>query len=219
MRDEFESFASREMGIDESTIERYKRQQKYRNIIPSVFGEAEKEKSEFNIFSRLISDRIIYLGEDIDDDMANTIIAQLLYLNTVDRRTPINMYINSCGGVVTAGLGIYDMMQHISAPVYTTCTAQAASMASVLLSSGEKGFRSAMPHSSIMVHEMWGGFRGKYHDMLGNTEHAKQLHGDICTILSNNTGRSFTEIEEALRSDNWMRAKDAIEFGLIDKIL
>ena len=157
MRDEFRSFATREMGVNQNGLARYIRNNgRVFGLNTSIIKEddLDDDYEPMNVFTRLMADRIIYFGETVTNDTADIVIAQLLYLNAVDKKTPIQMYINSPGGSVPAGLGIYDMMNHIDAPVHTTCTASAASMGALLLSSGERGHRSAFKHSSIMIHEV-----------------------------------------------------------------
>lgn len=220
MRNEFESFATREMGVNKQGLSRYARNFDCKGLGTSIIKESDSEDFEtMNVFTRLMADRIIFFGDEVTHDVANIVMAQLLYLNATNSEEPIKMYINTPGGSVTAGLGIYDMMNHIEAPVYTTCTAVAASMGATLLSSGEKGHRTATKHSRIMIHELWGGYEGKFHDIRSNAKFTETLHEDLCEILAKNTGKSIEEINEICKSDYWMRASEALDFGLIDKIL
>ncbi|MCG8389751.1 MAG: ATP-dependent Clp protease proteolytic subunit [Cytophagales bacterium] len=172
-----------------------------------------------DVFTRLISDRIIFLGMGVDDQIANIITAQLLFLESSDPKKDIIMYINSPGGSVYAGLGIYDTMQYVNPEVATICTGMAASMAAVLMSSGTKGKRAALPHSRIMIHQPSGGMQGQSKDMEITLRQMQELRKDLYGILSNHTGQKFEKIEEDSDRDYWMRAPEAKEYGLIDEVL
>ncbi|MEL7160035.1 MAG: ATP-dependent Clp protease proteolytic subunit, partial [Bacteroidota bacterium] len=167
----------------------------------------------------LMMDRIIYLGVAIDDHVANVIQAQLLYLNSVDPKRDITLFINSPGGSVTAGLGIYDTMQHVTPRVITTCTSMAASMAAVLLCAGEAGTRSILPHARVMIHQTSGGMQGKFADMKITYELIQELQADLYGIMSRHSGKSVEQITKDADRDHWMRAKEALAYGFVDEIL
>lgn len=221
MRNEFELFATREMGVNSNGLSKYIRKSgDCLGLGQSIIKEPYSDDFDtMNVFTRLMADRIIYFGEEVVPETANILIAQLLYLNAVDKESPIELYINSPGGHVAQGLGIYDIMNHIEAPVRTTCTALAASMGAVLLSSGQRGHRRAFKYSRIMIHELFGGYEGKFHDIQSRAKYSQSLQEDLYYILSENTGKSIAEITEACRSDNFMRSSEAVEFGLIDKVI
>ncbi|UII29455.1 ATP-dependent Clp protease proteolytic subunit [Fulvivirga maritima] len=172
-----------------------------------------------DVFTRLISDRIIFLGMGVDDQIANIITAQLLFLESSDPKKDIIMYINSPGGSVYAGLGIYDTMQYVNPDVATICTGMAASMAAVLMSAGAKGKRAALPHSRIMIHQPSGGMQGQSRDMEITLKQMQELRKDLYQILADHTGQKYDKIEHDSDRDYWMRAKEAKEYGLIDEIL
>lgn len=176
-------------------------------------------ESSYNIQYRLLKDRIIFLNGEIEDNMANSIIAQLLLLDAEDNTKDITMYINSPGGVVTAGLAIYDTMKHIKSNVSTVCIGQAASMAAVLLASGEKGKRFSLPNSRIMIHQVIGGARGQLSDMEINLKEMKRLSEILNKILSETTNKSIEEIEKDTNRDNYMSSIEAKEYGLIDNVI
>lgn len=184
---------------------------------PVVLEERELKAVAVDIYSRLLMDRIIVLGTEIDEATANTIMAQLIYLNSMDNKKPIQMYINSPGGSVVAGLQIYDTMQMIKAPVQTICTGMAASMAAVLLAGGEKGMRGALPNSSIMIHQPLGGVVGQASDIAITNERIQFYKKRLYEILSEATGKPFNEIWDDCDRDYWMTAERAVEYGLIDK--
>jgi ATP-dependent Clp protease protease subunit len=171
------------------------------------------------VFSRLIMDRIIFLGTGIDDHIANIIVAQLLFLESVDKKEDIKMYLSTPGGNVMAGLGLYSTMELISPDVSTVVTGMAASMGSVLLSAGAKGKRYALPHSRIMIHQPSGGMQGQSSDMEISLKLIMSLKEELYTILANNTGKTYEEIERDSDRDYWMTAQQALEYGLIDEIL
>ena len=184
---------------------------------PVVLEERELKAVAVDIYSRLLMDRIIVLGTEIDEATANTIMAQLIYLNSMDNKKPIQMYINSPGGSVVAGLQIYDTMQMIKAPVQTICTGMAASMAAVLLAGGEKGMRGALPNSSIMIHQPMGGAVGQASDIAIANKRMQFYKKRLYEILSETTGKSFTEIMNDCDRDHWMTAAQATTYGIIDK--
>lgn len=189
------------------------------SISPTVIEERPLNVAQLDVFSRLMMDRIIFLGVAINDHVANVIQAQLLYLNSVDPRRDITLFINSPGGSVTAGLGIYDTMQHVAPDVVTTCTSLAASMASVLLCAGAAGKRGMLPHSRVMIHQPSGGMQGQFSDMEITYDLFRELKKDLYGIMSRHSGQSLEQIEKDADRDNWMRAEDALAYGFVDEIL
>lgn len=184
---------------------------------PVVLEERELKAVAVDIYSRLLMDRIIVLGSEINESIANTIMAQLVYLNSMDNKKPIQLYINSPGGSVVAGLQIYDTMQMIKAPVQTICTGLAASMAAVLLAGGEKGMRGALPNSSIMIHQPMGGCIGQATDIAITNERIQYYKKKLYTILADATGKSYDEIWNDCERDCWLSAAESVKYGLIDK--
>ncbi|HCU68511.1 MAG TPA: ATP-dependent Clp endopeptidase proteolytic subunit ClpP [Desulfomicrobium sp.] len=173
----------------------------------------------YDIYSRLLKDRIVLLGTPIDDHVANSICAQLLFLESESPEKQINMYINSPGGSVTAGMAIYDTMQYISAPVATLCIGQAASMGAVLLAAGAKGMRYSLPHSRIMIHQPMGGFQGQATDIAIQAKEIIRLRGELNGILANHTGQSLEKVEQDTERDYFMSGEEACTYGLIDQVL
>lgn len=173
----------------------------------------------YDIYSRLLKDRIVLLGTPIDDHVANSICAQLLFLESENPEKQINMYINSPGGSVTAGMAIYDTMQYISAPVATLCIGQAASMGAVLLAAGEKGMRYSLPHSRIMIHQPMGGFQGQASDIAIQAKEILRLRGALNGILASHTGQSLERVEQDTERDYFMSGEEAAAYGLIDQVL
>lgn len=188
-------------------------------IIPTVVESTHRGEREWNIFSRLLKDRIVFLGTPVDDFVANTIIAQLLFLESEDPEKEITLYINSPGGIVTAGLAIYDTMQYVRCPVATVCIGQAASMGALLLCAGSKGMRRALPHSRIMIHQPLGGFRGQATDIEIHAREILDLRERLNAIMARHTGKPIDEIAKATERDNFMSAESAAAFGLIDQVL
>lgn len=189
------------------------------SYIPRVIEESAKGERSFDIFSRLFRERIIFLGEEIDDDVANIIVASLLLLDSENPEKDIMLYINSPGGVMTAGFAIYDTMKHIRADISTICMGEASSMAAFLLSSGTKGKRMALKHSRIMIHQPSGGSRGQASDIIIKAKEIKRLKTLMNTILSDNTGQSIKKIEQDTDRDYYLGAEEALEYGLIDKVI
>ena len=189
------------------------------NMSPFVLEERKLNVAQMDVFSRLMMDRIIFLGTDIDDYVANVIQAQLLFLDNTEPGKPIDLYINSPGGSVYAGLGIYDTMQIIKSPVRTTCTGMAASMAAVLLVAGESGERSALKHSRVMIHQPMGGMRGQAADMEINYKQIVLLKNELYQIIADHSGNPFDKIEKDSDRDFWMTSTEALDYGMIDKIL
>ena len=188
-------------------------------LIPYVLEQTSRGERSYDIFSRLLNDRIIMLNDQVDDASASVIIAQLLYLEGQDPDKDISFYINSPGGSVSAGLAIYDTMQYIKCDVSTICMGMAASMGAFLLSSGAKGKRYALPNSEIMIHQPSGGAQGQATDILIHADHIKRTRSNLNKILSENTGKPIEVIEQDTERDNFMTAAEAQEYGLIDKVI
>jgi ATP-dependent Clp protease protease subunit len=184
-----------------------------------VVEQTGRGERAYDIFSRLLKDRIVFLGGPIHDDTANLITAQLLFLESEDPEREINMYINSPGGSVTAGLAIYDTMQFVKPPVSTLCVGQAASMGAVLLAAGAKGRRYALPHSRIMIHQLSGGFEGQATDIEIQAREALRLREILNNILTNHTGQGLKRIEKDTDRDFFMHASHAVEYGIIDEVI
>ncbi|CCO24366.1 ATP-dependent Clp endopeptidase proteolytic subunit ClpP [Maridesulfovibrio hydrothermalis] len=187
--------------------------------IPIVIETTGRTERAYDIYSRLLKDRIILLSGEVNDHVASVICAQLLFLESEDPEKEIYMYINSPGGVVTAGMAIYDTMQYISAPVSTLCMGQAASMGAFLLSAGEKGHRYSLPHSRILIHQPLGGAQGQATDIGIQAKEILRLKKSLNSIMAANTGKSLEEVEKDTDRDYFMSAAEAVEYGLIDKIL
>ena len=188
-------------------------------LIPYVVEQTARGERSYDIYSRLLQDRIVMLGGEVTDDSANSIVAQLLFLQSQDANREISMYINSPGGSVTAGLAIYDTMQFISCPVATYCVGQAASMGAVLLTAGAKGKRFALPNSRIMIHQPWGGAEGKASDIEITAREILRLKEMLNGILSRHSGKSMDDVARDTDRDHFMSAEEACRWGLIDKVL
>lgn len=189
-------------------------------FIPNVVEETHRGERGWDIFSRLLKDRIIFLGTAVNDTVSNSIIAQLLFLESSDPEKEISLYINSPGGSVTAGLAIYDTMQYIQAPVSTICLGQAASMGAVLLAAGEPGMRSSLPNSRILIHQpMMGGLSGQATDIDIQAKEILELRKTLNTILSNTTGQPIERIKKDTDRDFFMSAEDALEYGIVDQVV
>ncbi len=189
------------------------------NYVPTVIEQSSRGEKSFDIFSRLLRERIIFLGTEIDDDVANTIVAQLLLLDSENPEKDIMLYINSPGGSVTAGFAIYDTMQHIRADVSTICLGQAASMGAFLLSSGAKGKRLALPHSRVLIHQPLGGAQGQATDIEIQANEILRIKKSLNSILASNTGQALKKIEKDTDRDYIMTAEEAVEYGMIDKVI
>lgn len=187
-------------------------------IVPYILEERRNHAQAIDIYSRLLEDRIIYMGEVFDSETCNMIVAQLLYLDSLSN-DPINIYINSPGGSVIDGLSIIDAINFIKSPVYTICTGIAASMGAVLLSCGEKGHRSVLPHSRVMIHQVSNELYGTYSDLEIELKQTERCKKDIYNILANNLGKSYEEIEKLCDRNNWFIGKEAVDLGIVDKIL
>ena len=188
-------------------------------LVPMVIEQSSRGERSFDIFSRLLNDRIIFLSDEVNDTTASLVIAQMLYLESVDPDKDISFYINSPGGSVTAGMAIYDTMQFVKCDVSTICLGMAASMGAFLLAAGTKGKRIALPHSEIMIHQPLGGSKGQVSDFLIQTELLLRTRQTLNELLAANTGKTVEEIARDTERDNFMTAKQALEYGLIDKII
>lgn len=188
-------------------------------LIPTVIEKDGQVERAYDIYSRLLKDRIIFLGEEINDHVANIIIAQLLFLDAENKDTDIKFYINSPGGSVTAGMAIYDTMQYIKSDVSTICVGLAASMASVLLAAGKAGKRFALPNSEIMIHQVMGGAEGQASDIKIRAEHILKIKDKMNKILAQHTGQKVATIEHDSDRDNFMSADEAMKYGIIDKVI
>ena len=184
---------------------------------PYIIEERKLNVATMDVFSRLMMDRIIFIGTSIDDDVANVIQAQLLYLQSLDDKADISLYLNTPGGIVSASLGIYDTMQIISPKVNTICTGLAASMGSILLSAGEK--RSILPHARVMIHQPLGGVTGQASDIIIEAEEIRKCRDGLCSILSEHTKQPFDKVFQDMDRDHWFTAQEAVDYGLVDKIL
>ena len=193
--------------------------EKMNTLVPMVVEQSNKGERAYDIYSRLLKERIIFLVGPIDDNVASLVTAQLLFLESEDPKKEINLYINSPGGLVTAGLGIYDTMQYIKPDVSTLCIGQAASMGSFLLAAGKKGKRFSLPNSRIMVHQPSAGFQGQATDIEIHAKEVLALKKRLNEIYSKHTGKSFDDVKKALERDNFMTPELANEFGLIDKVV
>ncbi len=214
---EFRKYAVHHLGMSGNTIDDYAR--KVQNMTQYVIEERPGNFRAIDVFTRLISDRIIFLGMGVDDQIANLITAQLLFLESADPKKDIIMYINSPGGSVYAGLGIYDTMQYVSPDVATICTGLAASMAAVLLCAGAAKKRSGLPHSRIMIHQPMSGMQGQVSDMEISLRQTLEVKKDLYNIISKHSGQAYEKIEKDADRDFWMRAQEAKEYGLIDEVL
>ena len=188
-------------------------------LVPMVVEQTGRSERAFDIFSRLLKERIVFLGTPINDSMASLIIAQLLFLEAEDSEKDINLYINSPGGVITSGMGIYDTMQYIKPDVATICLGQAASMGAFLLAGGAKGKRSALPNSRIMIHQPMGGAEGQATDIEIQAEEILRMKKQLNSILAKNSGQTLKKIEADTDRDNYLTSKEAKAYGLIDSIL
>ena len=184
---------------------------------PYIIEERKLNVATMDVFSRLMMDRIIFIGTSINDDVANVIQAQLLYLQSLDDKADISLYLNTPGGIVSAGLGIYDTMQIISPKVNTICTGLAASMGSILLAAGEK--RSILPHARVMIHQPLGGVTGQASDIIIEAEEIKKCRDGLCNILAEHTKQPFDKVFQDMDRNHWFTAQEAIDYGLVDKIL
>lgn len=216
-KDEFRKFAVKGQGINGLTFDNYVT--RVENMTRAVIEERPTNFREIDVFSRLIMDRIIFLGTQVEENIANIITAQLLFLESVDPKKDILLYINSPGGSVYAGLGMYDTMQYVAPDVATICTGLAASMGAVLLAGGAKDKRSALPHARVMIHQPSGGMQGQSTDMEISVRQILELRKELYEILAHHSGKSVEQIEKDSDRDYWMKAELAKEYGLIDEVL
>lgn len=216
-KEEFKKFAVKDQGISSSTMDQYYSQ--IYGMTPNIIEERQLNISVLDVFSRLMMDRVIFLGTGVDDQVANIITAQLLFLESTDSTKDITMYINSPGGSVYAGLGIYDTMQYVNPDVSTVCTGLAASMGAVLLAGGAAGKRTALPHSRIMIHQPLGGAQGQASDIEITAKQILMLKDELYQILAKHSGKTLKQIEKDSDRDYWMKAQAAKEYGMIDEVL
>ncbi len=217
-KDEFRKYATMHAGISSMVYDQYSRvNSSY--ITPNIIEERQLNVASMDVFSRLMMDRIIFLGVPIDDDVANIIQAQLLFLESTDPEKDISIYFNTPGGSVYAGLGIYDTMQYIKPEINTICTGMAASMGAVLLTAGSKGRRSALPHSRVMIHQPMGGAQGQASDIEITAREIKKLKNELYEIIAKHSGNTLKKIEKDSDRDYWMTSTEALEYGMIDEIL
>lgn len=215
---DFRKFAVKHQGLNGLAFDQYTAMAEG-YISPTIIEERQLNVASMDVFSRLMMDRIIFLGVPVDDYVANVIQAQLLYLESADSSKDISIYINSPGGSVYAGLGIYDTMQYIGSDVATICTGMAASMAAVLLVAGAKGKRSALPHSRVMIHQPMGGAQGQASDIEITAREIQKLKKELYTIIADHSGNPYKKIEKDSDRDYWMIAEEAKEYGMIDEVL
>jgi ATP-dependent Clp protease protease subunit len=233
-QDEFMKYATKHLGMSSMHVEKYVEKTTPRNIptfgqaasmpniqgfTPAVIEERQLNVTQMDVFSRLMMDRIIFMGVPVSDQVANIVQAQLLFLESVDPKRDVQMFINSPGGSVIAGLGMYDTMQYVSPDVATICTGLAASMGAVLLAAGTKGKRTALPHSRVMIHQPLGGMQGQVTDMEISYKLIKKMQKELYDILANHTGQDYDKIAADCERDNWMIAPEAKEYGLVDEVL
>lgn len=231
MQNDFRKFAVGHLGMSSNTLDGYEKyldrqaagltsqlpSADYMN--PYILEERQLNVTQMDVFSRLMMDRIIFLGTQVTDTSANIIQAQLLYLDSIDPEKDISIYINSPGGSVYAGLGIYDTMQYISSDVSTICTGMAASMAAVLLVAGQHGKRFALPHSRVMIHQPMGGAQGQASDIEITAREIQKLKKELYTIIADHSGQPFEKVERDSDRDYWMTAEEAKQYGMIDNVL
>ena len=215
---EFRKYATKHLGINSLRLDQYS--SVYNNYItPNIIEERQLNVAQMDVFSRLMMDRIIFLGVPINDDVANIIQAQLLFLESSDPAQDIQIYLNSPGGAVHSGLGIYDTMQYITPDVSTICTGMAASMGAVILAAGKEGKRSALPHSRVMIHQPMGGAEGQAADIEITAREILKLKKELYNILAKHTGNTYKKIEKDSDRDYWMTATEAKKYGMVDEIL
>lgn len=215
---EFHKYATKHRGISSLTMHRFDSQ--FQNsLTPYIMEERQMNVASMDVFSRLMMDRIIFLGTPVDDYVANVIQAQLLFLESTDPNKDIQIYFNTPGGSVYAGLGIYDTMQYINPDVATICTGMAASMGAVLLTAGAKGKRTALPHSRVMIHQPMGGAQGQASDIEITAREIMKLKRELYEIIAHHSGKSIEEVERDSDRDYWMIAEEAKAYGMIDEVL
>lgn len=217
-QNEFRKYATKHLGMNGMALDKYM-DITSNYISPSILEERQLNVTQMDVFSRLMMDRIIFLGTQVDDYTANVIQAQLLFLDSSDPGKDISIYLNTPGGSVYAGLGIYDTMQFIGSDVATICTGMAASMGAVLLVAGTKGKRSALKHSRVMIHQPMGGAQGQASDIEITAREIQKLKKELYQIIADHSGNPFDRIEKDSDRDYWMTAQEAVEYGMIDKVL
>jgi ATP-dependent Clp protease protease subunit len=215
---EFEKYAVKHKGISSNTLHGYVNHN-VTNLTPNIIEERPMNVAVMDVYSRLMMDRIIFLGYPVNDEVANIITAQLLFLESTDRTRDIQLYINSPGGGVYAGLGLYDTMQFVSPDIATICTGMAASMAAVLMCAGAAGKRSALKHSRIMMHQPSAGAQGQASDVEITVNEVRKVKHELYEILSNHTGQTIEKVTKDSNRDYWMTASEAKDYGLIDEVL
>lgn len=222
-QNDFRNFATKHCGINPLVFDQYSAKANVdissSYISPTIIEERQLNVAQMDVFSRLMMDRIIFLGTQVDDYSANVIQAQLLYLDSADPGKDVSIYINSPGGSVYAGLGIYDTMQYISSDVATICTGMAASMAAVLLVAGAKGKRFALKHSRVMIHQPMGGAQGQASDIEITAREILKLKHELYSIIADHSGQPIEKVERDSDRDYWMTSEEALQYGMIDKVL
>lgn len=220
-KDEFKKYATKHLGMASMHLDKYMEQSvpNINGFTPTVIEERQMNVVGMDVFSRLMMDRIIFMGVPVNDYVANVIQAQLLFLDSADPKRDIQMYINSPGGSVIDGLGIYDTMQYVNPDVATICTGLAASMGAVLLAAGTKGKRTCLKHSRVMIHQPSGGMQGQFSDMEISYQLIKTMKKELYEILAYHTEQPYEKIEQDCDRDNWMVASEAKEYGLVDEVL
>lgn len=220
-KEEFQKYATKHLGLNSMHLEKYMNAMvpQIKGFTPQVIEERSLNIVGMDVFSRLMMDRIIFMGVPVNDYVANVIQAQLLFLESTDNKRDIQMFINSPGGSVIDGMGIYDTMQYVSPDVATICTGMAASMGAVLLCAGKKGKRSCLPHARVMIHQPSGGMQGQFSDMEISYNLIRQLRKELYDIIGTHTGKTFEEIEKDSDRDNWMTSYEARDYGLVDEVL
>ncbi len=220
MNRDFRNYAVKHLGMNGLALDQYAASTISSSYIsPTIIEERQLNVAQMDVFSRLMMDRVIFLGTDVNDYTANVIQAQLLYLDAADPGKDVTIYINSPGGSVYAGLGIYDTMQYISSDVTTVCTGMAASMAAVLLVAGAKGKRFALKHSRVMIHQPMGGAQGQASDIEITAREIQKLKKELYTIISDHSGVAYEKVERDSDRDYWMTSLEAQEYGMIDEVL
>ena len=220
-KNEFKKYATKHMGMSTMHLEKYAKSTmpQIDAFTPNVIEERQMNATALDVFSRLMMDRIIFLGTDVNDYVANVIQAQLLFLESADPKRDVQIFINSPGGSVIAGLGIYDTMQYITPDVATICTGLAASMGSILLTAGAKGKRTCLKHSRVMIHQPLGGMQGQVSDMEISYKLIKQLQKELYDIYVEHTDQPYDKIAEDCDRDNWLTSEEAKAYGLVDEVL
>ena len=219
MNNDFRNYAVKHLGMNGIALDQYASKITSSYISPTIIEERQLNVAQMDVFSRLMMDRIIFLGTDVNDYTANVIQAQLLFLDQADPGKDVSIYINSPGGSVYAGLGIYDTMQYISSDVSTICTGMAASMAAVLLVAGAEGKRFALKHSRVMIHQPMGGAQGQASDIEITAREIQKLKKELYTIISDHSGVAYDKVAKDSDRDYWMTAAEAKEYGMIDEVL